>query len=295
VLLLTSAAVGEISSSSSKDAHIAALVNVEATTYNKLQHEDLLRKRLQEALRKRGKPFTDKHGHIITENEIVRAAHNVFGKGEMRAFTTEAEAQVATKVKGTSYYKDIHDQYQEYYPVSLDAENLAIRAVTNAKGEYAALARDNRGEHVNRLIKNAGADFIAAGGGGAIAGVGAIGAGMGAIKGISSKSVSGAANIASMAKLRQQLIQESARSPFTADGKLTKECIQNARPILGLEPGKLKNLDIPKEFGKYTTETYHSPTGDFQVHFYKNPSSGEVLYDLDYKAVFNKMSGVPKK
>jgi len=71
--------------------------------------------------------------------------------------------------------------------------------------------------------------------------------------------------------------------------------INAAEPIRGLGPGKLSNPAIPNGFGKYTTGTFQSPAGDFQVHFYKNPTTGEVIYGLDYKAVFNKMSGVPKK
>ncbi len=57
----------------------------------------------------------------------------------------------------------------------------------------------------------------------------------------------------------------------------------------------LNNPAIPKGFGKYTTDTFRSSAGDFQMHFYKNPTTGEVFYGLDYKAIFNNMSGAPKK
>ncbi len=103
-----------------------------------------------------------------------------------------------------------------------------------------------------------------------------------------------AQNTVNMARLVEQLRLESANSPFLADGRLTMEVIQNAEPIKGLGPGQLKNPAIPSGFGKFTTDTFQSPSGNFQVHFYMNPSTGEVFYDLDYKAVFNSKSGVQK-
>lgn len=88
---------------------------------------------------------------------------------------------------------------------------------------------------------------------------------------------------------------QSAKSPFTAAGTLTQDAINNAKVIRGLEPGRLNNPAIPPGFGKYTTDTFKSPAGDFQMHFYMNPTTNEVFYGLDYKAIFNSMSGVPKK
>src|SRR6266536_1046514 len=41
------------------------------------------------------------------------------------------------------------------------------------------------------------------------------------------------------------------------------------------------------DWGKYTTRTHHSPSGDFQVHYYYNPTTGAVAYDFDYKVVMN--------
>jgi hypothetical protein len=105
----------------------------------------------------------------------------------------------------------------------------------------------------------------------------------------------GTANAATYPALVRQLTLESAKSPFTPIGGLTFEAINNAKKIPGLGPGELANPNIPSGFGKYTTETFQSPYGDFQVHFYKNPTTGEVLYNLDYKVIFNKMSGVSKK
>jgi len=86
-------------------------------------------------------------------------------------------------------------------------------------------------------------------------------------------------------KLGHQLAGEEAASVFTAEGKLTSEAIQGSRQIIA--PGELGNPAIPKGFGKYSTETFHSPSGPFQSHFYMNPTNGEVFYGLDFKAVFN--------
>uniref|UniRef100_UPI003AF5BCA9 hypothetical protein n=1 Tax=Thiolapillus sp. TaxID=2017437 RepID=UPI003AF5BCA9 len=104
------------------------------------------------------------------------------------------------------------------------------------------------------------------------------------------KSVaSGADNIANVSRLAKQLRLQSARSQFTAEGKLTSEAIKNSREIISAS--RLNNPAIPKGFSKYSTETFESPSGKFQTHFYKNSNTGEVLYDLDYKAVFNAASG----
>ncbi|WP_194711903.1 two-partner secretion domain-containing protein [Noviherbaspirillum soli] len=107
------------------------------------------------------------------------------------------------------------------------------------------------------------------------------------------KGVGEAYSVALYPKLAEQLTMQSAKSPFTAAGKLTQDVIKGADQIIA--PGELMNPNIPTGFGKYTTGTFQSSAGDFQVHFYKNPTTGEVFYGLDYKAVFNNMSGVQKK
>ena len=99
-----------------------------------------------------------------------------------------------------------------------------------------------------------------------------------------------AQNIANAQRLAQQLRLESANSPFAANGMLTQDAIGDATQIIA--PGDLSNSAIPGGFGKYTTSTYQSPAGNFQVHFYKNPATGQVYYGLDYKAIFN--GGIPK-
>ena len=86
-------------------------------------------------------------------------------------------------------------------------------------------------------------------------------------------------------RLADQLIREEASSAFTATGELSPEAIQGSTQIFA--PGELGNPAIPEGFGKYTTQTFGSPSGPFQVHFYMEPLSGEIHYGLDYKAIFN--------
>lgn len=107
-------------------------------------------------------------------------------------------------------------------------------------------------------------------------------------------SNSAAQSIANGSRLATQLTNQSARSPFTATGTLTKDAIATSQPVRNLGPGQLNNAAIPSGFGKYTTQTFQSPAGNFQVHFYANPTTKEVFYGLDYKTIFNSLSGVPK-
>lgn len=58
-----------------------------------------------------------------------------------------------------------------------------------------------------------------------------------------------------------------------------------------IDPAELTNPDIPSGFGKFTTLTYQSPSGNFQVHFYMDPVTGEPYYGLDYKVKFNSGGG----
>ena len=85
--------------------------------------------------------------------------------------------------------------------------------------------------------------------------------------------------------LGRQLPAEEAAGAFTASGALSPTALRSAEQIFA--PGTLGNPAIPQGFGKYTTQTFRSPAGPFQVHFYMNPTTGEVFYGLDYKAVFN--------
>ncbi|AMX03719.1 hypothetical protein A3224_15010 [Microbulbifer thermotolerans] len=96
-------------------------------------------------------------------------------------------------------------------------------------------------------------------------------------------------NIANGPKLAKQLRLESANSPFTKSGHLTDDAVRNSREII--PASEINNPAIPKGFSKYSTETFQSPSGNFQTHFYKNPKTGEVFYGQDYKVIFNSKSG----
>ncbi len=50
---------------------------------------------------------------------------------------------------------------------------------------------------------------------------------------------------------------------------------------LSAMPGSLS------DWGKYTTESIPSPSGSFQMHFYRNLITDTVYYGMDYKAIFN--------
>jgi len=100
-------------------------------------------------------------------------------------------------------------------------------------------------------------------------------------------------NIANGPRLTQQLTWESATSSFNLDGTLTQQAIRDSQLIIG--PQRIINPAVPSGYGKYSTQTLQSPYGDFQTHFYMNQESGNVYYGLDYKTIFNSMSGVPKK
>jgi hypothetical protein len=86
-----------------------------------------------------------------------------------------------------------------------------------------------------------------------------------------------------------QLAQQEAESAFTAAGELSQEAIQGARQII--PPGQLGNPAIPQGFGKFSTQTFQSPSGPFQAHFYMNPSTGHTFYGLDFKVIFNGEGG----
>lgn len=100
-------------------------------------------------------------------------------------------------------------------------------------------------------------------------------------------------SIANASRLYRQLTLQSAKSSFGVDGGLTQEAIDNSRLII--PPEELSNPAIPDGYGKYSTRTFQSPYGDFQTHFYMNAETGDVYYGLDYKSVFNSMSGTPSR
>ncbi|MGS2590554.1 polymorphic toxin-type HINT domain-containing protein [Streptomyces hebeiensis] len=96
-------------------------------------------------------------------------------------------------------------------------------------------------------------------------------------------------------KLADQLRKESASSPFTPGGFLEPEAIANSRMIM--RGSEMNNKALRARFeerggisqwGKYSTDTHQSPYGDYQVHYYMNRTSGEVMYGFDYKVVMNR-------
>ena len=103
------------------------------------------------------------------------------------------------------------------------------------------------------------------------------------------KGLREADSIANGPKLAKQLRLESANSPFTENGYLTDDAVRSSREII--PASEINNPAIPKGFSKYSTETFQSPSGNFQAHFYKNPKTGEVFYGRDYKVILNLKSG----
>lgn len=89
----------------------------------------------------------------------------------------------------------------------------------------------------------------------------------------------------SLYNLGRRLAFDEASGAFTATGELSEAALQGSRQIF--VPGTLGNPTIPQGFGKFSTGTFQSPAGPFQAHFYMNPTTREVFYGLDYKAVFN--------
>jgi RHS repeat-associated protein len=98
--------------------------------------------------------------------------------------------------------------------------------------------------------------------------------------------IGGAQSALARTLLSDQLAAESAASPFTETGELTDEAIAQSKEIM--TPEELNNPDIPSGYSKYSTQTYQSPSGDFQTHYYMNSNTGDVYYGSDYKAVFNR-------
>jgi hypothetical protein len=104
-----------------------------------------------------------------------------------------------------------------------------------------------------------------------------------------------AANHINLLRLQRQLTIEQANSIFDESGGLTQEAIDNSLIIKqGEELGNpaLRNdlINIGgniADWGKYTTKSIASPSGNFGMHFYYNPVTGNTYYGMDYKAVFD--------
>jgi len=98
----------------------------------------------------------------------------------------------------------------------------------------------------------------------------------------------GAASAANAARLSRQLTLEEAESAFTANGELSADAIANSKEIIPSTQLKVvRSGQVPPGFAKFSTRTYKSPAGPFQVHFYMNPTTRQVFYGLDYKVIFN--------
>ncbi len=78
---------------------------------------------------------------------------------------------------------------------------------------------------------------------------------------------------------------------FDPSGKLTLEVVGKGKQII--EPDALGNPNIPAGYGKFESPTFQSPSRDFKVHYYYNPTTKKVFYDLDYKSVFNHQGNWP--
>ena len=108
-------------------------------------------------------------------------------------------------------------------------------------------------------------------------------------------AANGAGDALNGVRLGQQLARESAHSVFTSSGRLSSGAIADSREIIS--GSRLGNKDLIQrltsdgsniaDWGKYTTRTHQSPSGDFQVHFYMNRSTGAIDYGYDYKVIFN--------
>ncbi|HEX9695413.1 MAG TPA: RHS repeat-associated core domain-containing protein [Actinomycetota bacterium] len=108
------------------------------------------------------------------------------------------------------------------------------------------------------------------------------------------KTVARAESAADLARLTKQLQLDEAASVFTKSGGLQPSVIQDARLITpGVRignPEAIKALTVDgsniADWAKYATQSFKSPSGPFQAHFYRNSITGAVDYSIDYKIVF---------
>lgn len=68
---------------------------------------------------------------------------------------------------------------------------------------------------------------------------------------------------------------------FDATGMLTANAIRGSKMII--PAAKLKNSRLPAGVAKYTTQTFVENGQRWQAHFYMDPTTRKVFYDLDYK------------
>jgi hypothetical protein len=106
--------------------------------------------------------------------------------------------------------------------------------------------------------------------------------------GYASSSLSGKA-------LFEDLLFKEAETAFLKNGAMHPEIVNSSKLITAGED--IGNAAVVREltkdgsnigdWGKYTTKSINSPSGEFQVHFYYNPQTGGICTVFDYKAVFN--------
>ncbi len=104
-----------------------------------------------------------------------------------------------------------------------------------------------------------------------------------------------ATNHISGLRLQRSLQMDQAKSIFNKEVGLKPEIISNSDLIV--RGDQLRNADIIdaltkkggnlSDWGKYTTKSIPSPSGNFQMHFYYNPVTGDSYYGMDFKAVFD--------
>ena len=109
------------------------------------------------------------------------------------------------------------------------------------------------------------------------------------------QSIARAESAADFARMTRQLQFDEAASVFNRSGGLQSSVINRSSPIIrGPQIGNqqvVKSLTADgsniADWAKYTTQSFQSPSGPFQVHFYRNSVTGAVNYANDYKVVFN--------
>lgn len=101
-----------------------------------------------------------------TPDQLLKAAQNVYGGNGgpdgMHVWTSLADAQAGTAVRGTTFYKDAAGQYVEQWSVPAGAEDVARGIVDNAMHDYgssyADVTNDNLSQLMSTYIGKFGAD-----------------------------------------------------------------------------------------------------------------------------------------
>lgn len=104
-----------------------------------------------------------------------------------------------------------------------------------------------------------------------------------------------ASNISNSERLRTSLARREAEGAFDTRGRLLQDVIERSAEIIPgselVNPAVIRELTRDgsriADWAKFTTETFRRPSGKFQVHFYRNRVTGEVNYNIDYKAIIS--------